>query len=39
MNPDVPLQKNGYRKCCYRMEYYKLLKNNDVIQFVGKKKI
>jgi hypothetical protein len=38
-NPDVPQQRNGYRKCgtfIYTMEYYSAIKNNEFMKFLGK---
>jgi hypothetical protein len=36
-NPDVPQQRNGYRKCgTYTMEYYSPIKNNEFMKYLGK---
>jgi hypothetical protein len=34
-NPDVPQQRNGYRKCS-TMEYYSAIKNNEFMKFLSK---
>jgi hypothetical protein len=36
-NPDVPQQRNVYRKCyIYTMEYYSAIKKNEFMKFLGK---
>jgi hypothetical protein len=37
-NPDVPQQRNGYKKIwyIYIMEYYSAIKSNEFIKFLGK---
>ena len=37
-NPDVPQQRNGYRKMwyIYTMEYYSAIKKNEFMKFLGK---
>jgi hypothetical protein len=35
-NPDVPQQRNGYRKSIYTMEYYSATKNKEFMKFSGK---
>ena len=35
MNPDVPQERNGYRKRG-TMEHYAAMKNNDFMKFIGK---
>jgi hypothetical protein len=40
-NPDVPQQRNGYRKqkmwYIYTMEYYSAIKINEFMKFLGKR--
>jgi hypothetical protein len=36
-NPDVPQQKNGYKKCCSFSQYkYSAIRNKDILSFAGK---
>jgi hypothetical protein len=36
-NPDVPQQRNGYRRCSkfYTMEYYSAITNNHFMKCLG----